>query len=90
MKLEYSGQIFEKYSNFIKILQWDLFHCGRTDRRDETNIRFLQFCERAQKLSRGGYSCERVADNSGRSFLLQGNRKAPLREVFQSWWGLCV
>jgi len=23
-----------------------LFHCGRTDRRDEANSRFLQFCER--------------------------------------------
>jgi hypothetical protein len=24
---------------------------GRTDRRDETNSRFLQFCERAQTVS---------------------------------------
>jgi hypothetical protein len=25
--------------------------CGRTDRHDETNSRFLHFCERAQKRS---------------------------------------
>jgi len=51
MKLEFSGQIFGKYSN-IK------FHgnpssgnrvvpCGRTDRYDEANTHFSQFCEGA-------------------------------------------
>jgi len=53
MKLEFSGQIFQKYS--------DIFHgnplgrsrvpCGQTDGRtdihDEANNRFSQFCERA-------------------------------------------
>jgi hypothetical protein len=38
MKLEFSGQTFEKFSNI-----------GReTDRHDEANSPFLQFCERAQ------------------------------------------
>jgi hypothetical protein len=58
MKLEFSGQIFEKYSN-IK------FHknpssgsrvvpCGRTDglthRQDEANSRFLQFLRTRLKM----------------------------------------
>jgi hypothetical protein len=53
MKLEFSRQIFKKYPN-IK------FHenpsgvcpdvpCGQTDRHDEANRRFSQFCERASK-----------------------------------------
>ena len=53
MKHEFSRQIFEKYSNII-------FHensangslivpCGETDRNDEANNRFSQFCESAQK-----------------------------------------
>ena len=53
MKLEFSGQIFEKYSNIN-------FHenpssgsriipCWRKDRHDEANSRFSQFYERAQK-----------------------------------------
>jgi len=51
MGLEFSRQFFEKYWNFK-------FHknlssgsrvvpCGRTDRHDEANSRFSQFCERA-------------------------------------------
>jgi hypothetical protein len=51
MKLEFSRQIFEKYvSNFMKIrpVGAEMFHAdGRTDRHDETNSRFSQFCERA-------------------------------------------
>jgi len=50
MKLEFSRQIFEKYSN-VK------FHenpssgsravpCGQRDRHDEANSRFSQVCER--------------------------------------------
>ena len=50
MKREYSRQIFEKYSNVIKILQWER-SCSiadaQTNRHDEDNIWFLQFCERA-------------------------------------------
>ena len=49
MKLEFSGQIFEKRtktSNLMKIRPVDaeLFHAdGRTDRHDEANICFSQF-----------------------------------------------
>jgi len=53
MELEFSRQIFEKYSN-------TKFHensssgsrvvsCGRADRRDEANSRFSKFCERAKE-----------------------------------------
>jgi hypothetical protein len=55
MKQAFSGQIFEKYSilNFTKTRPaWaEMFHTdgwtdGQTDRHDEANIRFSQFCER--------------------------------------------
>jgi hypothetical protein len=59
MKLIFSRQIFEKYSeiNFMKIrsVGVELFHAdggaegradGRTDRYDEVNRQFSQFCER--------------------------------------------
>jgi hypothetical protein len=36
MKIEFSGQIFEKYLYFIKILLVGFFPCGRTDRRSDT------------------------------------------------------
>jgi hypothetical protein len=57
MKLEFSGQFFEKRSNMK-------FHenpsigsravpsgqtAGRTDRHEETNNRFSQLCDRAKK-----------------------------------------
>jgi len=53
IKLQFSRQIFEEYSD-IK------FHdnpssgsrvgtCGRTDRYDEANSRFLRFCEKHLK-----------------------------------------
>jgi hypothetical protein len=57
MKLEFSGQIFEKSSNIkfhenpssgsrvVPCGQTD----GRTDRRDEGNSRFSQLCERPKK-----------------------------------------
>ena len=56
MKLEFSQQIFEKRSTFIKIrpVEAELFHVekqtdrqtdGRTDGYDEANSRFPQFCE---------------------------------------------
>jgi len=50
MKLEFSRQLFEKYSNIkfhknpssgSRVVPW-----GRTDRIDEANSRFTQFCER--------------------------------------------
>jgi hypothetical protein len=49
MKLEFSEQIFEKYSN-IKLRENPssgsrVVPCGRTDRHDEANSRFSQFCE---------------------------------------------
>jgi len=51
MKLEFSRQIFEKNTNIIlhenpssgsRVVQ-----SGRTDRHEEDNSRFSQFCERA-------------------------------------------
>ena len=48
MKLGFSGQIFEKY---LSIMHENLssgsrvIPCGQTDRHDEANIHFLQFCE---------------------------------------------
>jgi len=51
MKIEFSGQIFEKYSN-SKLLENPSFGsrvvpCGQTDRHDEVNSRFSQFFESA-------------------------------------------
>ena len=51
MKIEFSRQIFEIYSN-IKLHENPfsgsrLGPCRRTDRRDVANSRFSQFCERA-------------------------------------------
>ena len=51
MELEFSRQVFEKYSN-IKFHEnpssgSKVVPCGRTDRNDEANSRFSQFCERA-------------------------------------------
>ena len=54
MELEFSGQIFEKYTN-------SKFHnnppsgnrvvpCAQTNSHDEANSRFAQFGERASKL----------------------------------------
>jgi len=46
--LEISRKIFEKHSNFMKILtvQPVLFHADEeTDKHDETNNRFSQFSE---------------------------------------------
>jgi DTW domain-containing protein YfiP len=36
MKIEFSGQIFEKYLYFIKILLVGFFPCERTDRQSDT------------------------------------------------------
>ena len=51
MELEFSRHIFEESSNIIKIyyLGAELFHAGegRTDRHDEANSHFSQFCKRA-------------------------------------------
>jgi len=59
MKVEFCGQIFEKYSNnkFHENLSTGsrVVPCGLTDRRkeryDEVNRRFSRFCERAKKLA---------------------------------------
>ena len=57
MKLEFSRQIFEKIlkiSNCMKIhrVGAKLFHADRqTDKHDEVNSRFSQFCERALKVT---------------------------------------
>jgi hypothetical protein len=53
MKLEFSRQIFEKYSN-IKFYENPssgsrAVPCAQTDRHDEANSRFKQFCARAYK-----------------------------------------
>jgi len=55
MRIEFSQQIFEKFSNinFHKNLSSGIrvIPCGqtdgRTDRHDEANSRFSQFCKRA-------------------------------------------
>jgi hypothetical protein len=52
MKLEFSQQIFGKYSDLTKIqpVRSELFHAdGRPDRHDEANCRFWQFCESASQ-----------------------------------------
>jgi len=51
MKHEFSSQIFEKYPN-IKFHEnpasdSQIVPCGWTDRHDEANTHFLQFCEHA-------------------------------------------
>jgi len=49
MKLAFSREIFEKYSNieFHKNpSSWSrVVRCGRTDRRDVASCRFSQFCK---------------------------------------------
>ena len=54
MKLEFYRQILEEYSNIkfheIRPLGTELFHADRrTERHDEANSRFSQFCEHAYK-----------------------------------------
>jgi len=53
MELEFSRQISEKYSDikFHDNLSTGsrVFPCGRTDRHDEVNSSFSQFCESAWK-----------------------------------------
>jgi hypothetical protein len=49
MKIEFYRQIFDEYSNIV--LHENSFSvsrvvpCGRTDRHDEANCRFSQFCK---------------------------------------------
>ena len=55
MKLEFSRQIFEKYSN-IDFLENPssgsrVVPCGQTDRHDEANRRRSQFCEKRLRTS---------------------------------------
>ena len=48
MKLKFARRVFEEYENIMKICSMgaELFHAdGRTDRHDEANILFSQFCE---------------------------------------------
>jgi hypothetical protein len=59
MKMEFSRQSFEKYSNIkfyenggnfmkIRLVRAEWSHAGgQTDRYDEANSRFSQFCEQA-------------------------------------------
>jgi hypothetical protein len=52
MKLEFSWQIFSEntqLSNFMKIRPVGADADKRTDRHDEANCRFSQFCERPEK-----------------------------------------
>ena len=54
---EFSGQIFKKYSNFVRVcsVESELLHAkkksilseGQTDRHDETSSRFSLFYKRA-------------------------------------------
>jgi hypothetical protein len=57
MKLEFCWQVFEKYSPSNSTehppVGADLFHAdGKTDRHDDANNRFSQFCESASKSLR--------------------------------------
>jgi hypothetical protein len=66
MKLEYSRQIFEKYAN-IKFHEnpssWSrVVPCGETDRHDEANSRFSQFCERVP-ISTIGMNFDEIENN---------------------------
>jgi hypothetical protein len=46
MELEFSRQIFEKYSDIINILGAELFHAEeKLDRHDEVNSRFPKLFE---------------------------------------------
>jgi len=47
MKLEYSRQIFEKYSNFMKILQWERI-CSIADEQTNTTKLIVGFCSFAK------------------------------------------
>jgi hypothetical protein len=54
MKLEFSQQKIEKkiqlsYIMKIRPVRSELFHVGQTDRHEDANSRFSQFCERAPK-----------------------------------------
>jgi len=56
MKLEFFRQNFEKYSN-IKFHKNPLsgsrvVRCGQTDRHDEANSRFSQFCEKLIEITK--------------------------------------
>jgi hypothetical protein len=69
MKLEFSQQIFEKSSN-NKFHQYPssesrVVPCGWTDRYDEANSRFSQFCERAEE----GVLTNRFETTSGKILL---------------------
>jgi hypothetical protein len=51
MKLEFSGQIFEKYSTIKfhenRSVGGQVVPCGKMETHDEAVIRISQFCERA-------------------------------------------
>ena len=60
-KLEFSRQIFKKSLNIkfhkIRSVGAELFHADRqTDRHDEANSRFSQFCEGAEDVIRIKYT----------------------------------
>jgi hypothetical protein len=47
-KIEFSGQVFEKYKNVkfhVNPSSGSRVPCGQTDRHEEANSRFSQFCE---------------------------------------------
>ena len=59
MRLEFSRQIFEKYSNTTfhkkKFVHWEARFSMRSDRRTdryEANSLFAQFCEKRLKMDR--------------------------------------
>ena len=67
MKLEFARQIFEKYS-IINLhenpsIGSRVVPCGHTDRPDEANCHFSQFCELVQKWSKPGNFPEKNASS---------------------------
>jgi hypothetical protein len=73
MKLEFPRQIFEKYSN-IKFQEnpsdGSAVPCGRTDRHDERNSRFSEFCERIFKHPISINSCDCLRTKSAQCDML--------------------
>jgi len=51
MKIEFSPQIFEKYSNFTKIrpVGAESFHADRQTDMTKLTVGFPEICERAQR-----------------------------------------
>jgi hypothetical protein len=93
MKVEFSRQIFEKYSNTkfhenlfkrIRVLP-----CGRIERHEEANSFFSQFCERAIKKDRSTASPVPFEQNSQIS-ITQSERHAIWSQTYYVLFNLLL